>query len=72
VLEFLGEFNCVQKEIKEDVELGQRIKRAGFKLKIVKMDKFYSAIWSRDLLSLWHGIRRTLWWQVYHRMLPLS
>jgi chlorobactene glucosyltransferase len=59
VLEFLGGFNCVRKEIKEDVELGRRIKKAGFKLRIVKMDKFYSALWSRDLLSLWHGIRRT-------------
>ena len=54
VLEFLGGFNCVQEEIKEDVELGRRIKRAGFKLRIVKMDKFYSALTSRDLLSLWH------------------
>lgn len=59
VLEFLGGFNCVRKEIKEDVELGRRIKKTGFKLRIVKMDKFYSALWSRDLLSLWHGIRRT-------------
>jgi chlorobactene glucosyltransferase len=59
VLEFLGGFNCVQEEIKEDVELGRLIKRAGFRLRIVKMDKFYSALWSRDLLSLWHGIRRT-------------
>ncbi len=23
------------------------------------MDKFYSALWSRDFLSLWHGIGRT-------------
>jgi cellulose synthase/poly-beta-1,6-N-acetylglucosamine synthase-like glycosyltransferase len=59
VLEFLGDFNCVRNEIKEDVQLGRRIKKAGFKLRIVKMDKFYSALWSRDLLSLWHGIRRT-------------
>ena len=59
VLEFLGGFTSVRKEIKEDVELGRRIKRVGFKLRIVKMDKFYSALWSRDLLSLWHGIRRT-------------
>jgi cellulose synthase/poly-beta-1,6-N-acetylglucosamine synthase-like glycosyltransferase len=59
VLEFLGGFSFVRKEIKEDVQLGRRIKKAGFKLRIVKMDKFYSALWSRDLLSLWHGIRRT-------------
>ncbi|MGC2571274.1 MAG: glycosyltransferase family 2 protein, partial [Candidatus Nitrosopolaris sp.] len=59
VLEFLGGFNCVREAIKEDVELGRRIKSAGFKLRIVKMDKSYSALWSRDLVSLWHGIRRT-------------
>jgi hypothetical protein len=29
-------------------------------MKIVKMDKLYSALWSRDLLTLWHGIARTL------------
>jgi chlorobactene glucosyltransferase len=59
VLEFFGGFNCVRGAIKEDVELGRRIKTGGFKLRIVKMDKSYSALWSRDLVSLWHGIRRT-------------
>ena len=59
VLQFYGGFNCVRGAIKEDVELGRRIKNAGFKLRIIKMDKSYSALWSRDLLSLWHGIRRT-------------
>jgi hypothetical protein len=59
VLEFFGGFNCVREAIKEDVELGRRIKTEGFKLRIVKMDTSYSALWSRDLVSLWHGIRRT-------------
>ena len=59
VLEFFGGFNCVRGAIKEDVELGRHIKKGGFKLRIVKMDKSYSALWSRDFLSLWHGIRRT-------------
>jgi len=59
ILEFFGGFNCVRGAIKEDVELGRRIKTGGFKLRIVKMDKSYSALWSRDLVSLWHGIRRT-------------
>jgi chlorobactene glucosyltransferase len=59
VLEFFGGFNCVRGAIKEDVELGRRIKKGGFKLRIVKMDKSYSALWSRDFSSLWHGIRRT-------------
>jgi chlorobactene glucosyltransferase len=59
VLEIIGGFQSVQGAIKEDVELGLHIKRAGFKLKIAKMDKYYSALWSRDFLSLWHGIGRT-------------
>ncbi len=59
VLDIIGGFKSVQGAIKEDVELGLYIKRAGFKLKIAKMDKFYSALWSRDFLSLWHGIGRT-------------
>ena len=59
VLEIIGGFQSVQGAIKEDVELGLQIKRAGFKLKIAKMDKFYSALLSRDFLSLWHGIGRT-------------
>ena len=59
VLDIIGGFKSVQGAIKEDVELGLHIKRAGFKLKIAKMDKFYSALWSRDFLSLWHGIGRT-------------
>jgi chlorobactene glucosyltransferase len=59
VLDIIGGFKSVQGAIKEDVELGLYIKKAGFKLKIAKMDKFYSALWSRDFLSLWHGIGRT-------------
>jgi chlorobactene glucosyltransferase len=59
VLKHLGGFRTVRGAIKEDVELGLQIKKAGFKIKIAKLDKFYSALWSRDFLSLWHGIGRT-------------
>jgi chlorobactene glucosyltransferase len=59
VLEKIGGFQSVRSAIKEDVELGIRIKRAGFKLKITNMDKFYSAAWCRDFLTLWHGVGRT-------------
>ncbi len=60
VLKLVDGFHSVRAAIKEDVELGLQIKKAGFNMKIVKMDKLYSALWSRDLLSLWHGIARTL------------
>jgi len=59
VLKLVDGFHSVRAAIKEDVELGLQIKRAGFNMKIVKMDKLYSALWSRDLLTLWHGIART-------------
>ena len=59
VLKLVGGFHSVRAAIKEDVELGLQIKRDGFNMKIVKMDKFYSALWSRDLLTLWHGVART-------------
>ncbi|MGC1929181.1 MAG: glycosyltransferase [Candidatus Nitrosopolaris sp.] len=68
VLEIVGGFQSVQGAIKEDVELGLHIKRAGFKLKIARMDKFYSALWSRDFLSLWHGIGRTFLPMSKHRV----
>jgi len=59
VLDRVGGFHSVRGAIKEDVELGQHIKRVGFKLKIARMNKFYSALWSRDFLSLLHGMGRT-------------
>jgi hypothetical protein len=36
-----------------------RIKQAGYNMKIVRIDNAVSALWSRDLLTLWHGIGRT-------------
>jgi hypothetical protein len=40
--------------------LGVRIKEAGYNMKIVRIDDMVSSLWSRDLLTLWHGIGRTL------------
>ena len=71
VLDIIGEFKPVQGAIKEDVELGLHIKRAGFKLKIAKMDEFYSTLWSRDFLSLWHRIGRTLLPMSKPRLAPI-
>ena len=59
VLDKIGGFQSVRGAIKEDVELGIRIKRAGFKLKIANMDKFYSAAWCRDFSTLLYGLGRT-------------
>jgi chlorobactene glucosyltransferase len=60
VFEKVGTFQSVRKDIQEDKALGQRIKEAGFNMKIVRLNGMMSARWSRDLHTLWHGIGRTL------------
>jgi chlorobactene glucosyltransferase len=59
VIEEVGTFRSVRNAIQEDRELGMRIKQAGYNMKIVRIDNAVSALWSRDLLTLWHGIGRT-------------
>jgi len=59
VIEEVGSFRSVRNAIQEDRELGMRIKQAGYNMKIVRIDNAVSALWSRDLLTLWHGIGRT-------------
>ena len=60
VLEEVGTFQSVSKAVQEDRALGVRIKEAGYSMKMVRMDDMVSALWSRDLNTLWHGIGRTL------------
>ena len=60
VFEEVGTYQSVRKAIQEDKSLGVRIKEAGYSMKIVRIDKIMSALWSRDLHTLWHGIGRTL------------
>ena len=59
VIEEVGTFRSVRNAVQEDRELGMRIKQAGYNMKIVRIDNAVSALWSRDLLTLWHGIGRT-------------
>jgi chlorobactene glucosyltransferase len=59
VIEEVGTFRSVRNAIQEDRELGMRVKQAGYNMKIVRIDNAVSALWSRDLLTLWHGIGRT-------------
>ena len=56
----IGTFQSVRNAIQEDRALGVRIKEAGYKMRIVRLDGMMSARWSRDLRTLWHGIGRTL------------
>jgi len=60
VYEGSGTFGAVRQEIQEDKALGERIKHAGYRLEMVKIDRAVTALWSRDGKTLWHGITRSL------------
>jgi len=60
VLKKVEGFSGIRNAIHEDVALGTHIKREGYNIKIVKLGVLVSALWSRDLPTLWHGIGRTL------------
>lgn len=59
VLEEIGTFGSVKNAIHEDAELGLLLKNTGYNVKIVRIDNGISGLWSRDLRTLWEGIKRT-------------
>ena len=59
VLEEIGTFRSVKNAIQEDAELGLLLKSTGYSMKIVRIDNGVSGLWSRDLQTLWYGIKRT-------------
>ena len=60
VFEEIGTFKAVSSEIQEDRAFGSLLKRSHYRMKMFKIDSLVSALWSRDLSTLWHGIHRTL------------
>jgi chlorobactene glucosyltransferase len=60
VFENVGTFRSVKNAIQEDEALGIRIKRSGYKLRLIQMNNLINALWSRDLSTLWDGIGRTI------------
>ncbi|MFL6494350.1 MAG: glycosyltransferase, partial [Nitrososphaera sp.] len=60
VFETIGTYKCVKDEIQEDRAIGKLLKTSPDRLKMFKIDRLVSALWSRDISSLWHGIRRTI------------
>lgn len=60
VFEEIGTFQAVSSEIQEDRAFGSLLKRNHYGMKMFKIDSLVSALWSRDLYTLWHGIHRTL------------
>jgi Glycosyl transferase family 21 len=53
-------FRAIREAVHEDVVLGMLIKKASYNVRIVKLDVLLTALWSRDLPALCHGIGRTL------------
>ncbi|HET7148407.1 MAG TPA: glycosyltransferase [Candidatus Nitrosopolaris sp.] len=58
--EEVGTHEGVKQELVEDGALGGKVKDAKFRLKMVRGEENISAIWARDLNSLWHGLRRLM------------
>ena len=59
VLEEIKGFQSVKNAIHEDAELGKTIRNSGYTLGLVKLDSKVTALWSRDVRTLWYGIERT-------------
>ena len=66
VYEAVGTHEAVKSEIVEDGALGGIVKKAKFRLKVVRGEHYIDAIWARDLSTLWHGLRR-LMIPLYHQ-----
>ena len=60
VYEKVGTHKEVKHELVEDGALGGKVKEARFKLKMVRGEEEITAIWARDLRSLWQGLRRLM------------
>jgi chlorobactene glucosyltransferase len=60
VFEAIGTYKSVKDEIQEDKAIGNLLKTSQYRLKMFRIDSLVSALWSRDILSLWHGIRRSV------------
>ena len=60
VFEAIDTFRSVKDEIQEDRAIGNLLKTGPYRMKMFKVNSLVSALWSRDISSLWHGIRRSV------------
>src|SRR3954453_4699761 len=60
VFEKVGTYKVVKDAVQEDFDLALILNKNGFRLRLVKIDSLVSALWSRDALTLWQGIGRTI------------
>ena len=60
VFQDLGTFEAVRDSIREDEALGMRAKKSDYQIRGISMEDSLSALWSRNLHTLWWGIARTI------------
>jgi len=58
--EAIGTHKNVRSELIEDGALGGKVKKSKFKMKMVRGEHYVTAVWARDLKSLWNGLRRLI------------
>jgi glycosyltransferase involved in cell wall biosynthesis len=58
--EAIGTHKIVRHELVEDGALGNRVKEAKFRMKMVRGECHIDAIWARDFKTLWDGLRRLM------------
>ena len=56
----VGTHEGVKSELVEDGALGKKVKEAGFKMKMVRGEHLVEAVWARDLVTLWHALKRLM------------
>ncbi len=56
----IGTHEGVKGELVEDGALGKKVKESGFKLKMVRGEHLVEAVWARDLVTLWHALKRLM------------
>jgi len=60
VFKDLGTFEAVRDSIREDEALGMRAKKSGYQIRAICMRDSLSALWTRNIHTLWWGIARTI------------
>lgn len=58
--EAVGTHKGVRHEIIEDGALGNKVKEAGYRLRMVLADEHIDAVWARDGRTLWNGLKRLI------------
>ncbi len=58
--ETVGTHKTVRQALVEDGALGAEMKRKKFLIRMVRGESYVSAVWARDLETLWHGMRRLM------------